>query len=332
MIPPFALVEQAVNDGLFPGAAVGMVTADGTLYQAAFGASQREPTIIPLHHHMYFDLASLTKVLFTVREILLLVEEGKVDLDSRIQQWLPEILTSNRDLLENVTVRQLLMHEAHLPASVPLYEWVGTPESRKTRFLNEVWQKGANVYSDVGYILLGLLIERIRGTPLQHRPLPPGLTFRPNPDCAVATEHCRLRRRVLRGEVHDENAYALGGAAGHAGLFGTVSGVMEVLQDVLNGRWLSAAAMDEMLRPGSATRALGWERKHHGWSGGSLAGASAIGHTGFTGTGCWVDIGRGVAWILLTNDVHPRRRHAAPIINLRRFFGNAVAVFHATGP
>lgn len=321
----FRAVERAVHNRLVPGAVAGVVTRDGRAQVQAYGYAQLDPEVVPLHKDMYFDLASLTKVLLTVRAVLRLAEEGHLDLGSRIHNWLPEVLSAPGKPLRAATVRSLLTHQAGLPASPRAFEWPGPADVRLARVPAEAWALGPNVYSDVGYILLGLIVERICGVRLGQLPLDEGFSFAPPPGDTVATERCALRGRVLRGEVHDENAYALGGVAGHAGLFGTMHGVLGTLLSILRKSWVSPAALEEMLRPASATRALGWERKHLGWSGGSLASPTSIGHTGFTGTGCWLDPGRGVAWALLTNAVHPVRSDAAGIINLRRFFGNVVA-------
>jgi CubicO group peptidase (beta-lactamase class C family) len=152
------------------------------------------------------------------------------------------------------------------------------------------------------------------------------LTFNPNnrEDCA-ATERDPWRGRMLRGEVHDENCFALGGATGHAGLFGSLRAVLAYVQDLMNGRVLSPAALEVMRRPHHAERALGWQISGPGFSGGSLCSPQTLGHTGFTGTGVWMDFGRGYAWALLTNRVHPSRHRETGIAELRRAVGNAVA-------
>ena len=125
----------------------------------------------------------------------------------------------------------------------------------------------------------------------------------------------------MRGEVHDENAFALGGAAGHAGLFGTIDGVLDVAERLLQGvePWLA-----QMRTRQSATRCLGWEARHEGWSGGNACSEETIGHTGFTGTGVWIDFRRGLCWALLTNRVHPTRHRDTGIDALRRRVGDLI--------
>src|ERR1700744_1835045 len=134
--------------------------------------------------------------------------------------------------------------------------------------------------------------------------LPPGLTWYPEPSETAATERGTWRGRVLRGEVHDENAFALGGAAGHAGLFGTIDGLLDFAQGLLR---VGEPALAGIRTKQSAPRTLGWEARHQGWSGGDTCSEETIGHTGFTGTGLWIDFHRGLAWSLLTNRVHPTR-------------------------
>ena len=173
--------------------------------------------------------------------------------------------------------------------------------------LQRDWRHGPPVYSDINFILLGIVIERVTGQPLNQQPLQAGFTFAPDPDTCAATEFCRWRERMLRGEVHDENAFALGGAAGHAGLFGAIDPVLDFAAAILNGTALRPETISLMRTRQSAQRALGWEMKYDGWSGGALCSDDTIGHTGFTGTGLWIDFRREIAWSLLTNRVHPTR-------------------------
>ncbi|WP_234553878.1 serine hydrolase domain-containing protein [Thermus caliditerrae] len=317
-----ALLEEAVQKGVVPGVAFGVVFADGRREAFHLGLAQREPEPVPLEAGFYFDLASLTKPLFTLKEVLKAVEEGLLDLDDPLAQHLPEMLWLKDHPLKGVSVRALLAHTAGLPPWEALYTW-GEGEALKARFLQHPWPLGEPAYSDIGYMLLGLLLERVRGRPLRDFPLPAGLTFAPPQERSVATERCPWRGRVLRGEVHDENAFALGGAAGHAGLFGTLEGVLGELGAILQGTWLSRAALEEMQRP-HGERLLSWERKRPGWHGGSLVSERAFGHTGFTGVGVWVDPEWGYAWALLTNAVHPTR-HRPSLVPLRRAVGNALA-------
>ncbi|WP_456445636.1 serine hydrolase domain-containing protein [Oceanithermus sp.] len=320
------ILEAAVAGGGVPGAALGVVSAAGERASLQLGRARLEPEPQPLEADAWFDLASLTKVLFTLPEVLRLAGEGRLDLDDPLAHHLPEAGWLQEDApLARLTVRRLLAHQTGLPAWVPLYTWGERPETLKARLLQERWVLGEPVYSDVGYMLLGLLLERLRARELKRFELPAGLTFAPDPDRSVATERCPWRGRVLVGEVHDENAFALGGAAGHAGLFGTLDGVLGRAHAWLTGTELPPAAHAAAVEPHSEERLLGWVRRHPGWSGGSLASPSAYGHTGFTGTGVWIDPDRGYAWALLTNRVHPSRHRENPLPELRRAVGNALA-------
>lgn len=168
------------------------------------------------------------------------------------------------------------------------------------------------------------MLERVSGRPLGEFALDAELTFVPDPAHAVATEDCPWRGRVLRGEVHDEKAFALGGPAGHAGLFGTLDGVLAQAERLLRGGWLGKAAQAAAVRPESGGHTLAFVQSQPGWSGGSLCSARAFGHTGFTGTGLWVDPEYGLAWTLLTNRVHPSRHTSIDTQALRRAVGNTL--------
>jgi CubicO group peptidase (beta-lactamase class C family) len=317
-----APVAQAVPAQI-PGAALGVVTAEGDRAVSVFGLAQREPDAEPLCRSMWFDLASLTKVLFTTPMILDLVALGRISLDDRLTGAIPDLRQYDRDAAERwLTFRQCLSHQTHLPAVEPLYTYGLDPNTLRAFILQRVWRVQPQVYSDINFMLLGIAIERLSGCALADLELPAGLAWRPDPTEAVATERCTWRGRVMRGEVHDENAFALGGAAGHAGLFGTVDGVLDAAHRLLQGvdPWLP-----ELRARQTATRCLGWEARHEGWSGGNACSEEAIGHTGFTGTGVWVDFARGLAWTLLTNRVHPTRHRETGIDALRRRVGDLIA-------
>ena len=315
-------VAEAVR-GAIPGAVLGVATRDGDRAACAVGSAPEEPHAIPVRRETWFDLASLTKVLFTTPAILHLVAQGRIGLDDTLAAAIPDLRQYDLAAPERrLTFRQCLAHQTHLPAVEPLYTYGQDPVTLRAFVLQREWRVGAPVYSDINFILLGIAIERLTGRPLHEQPLRPGLSFRTDPEGAAATERCTWRGRVLRGEVHDENAFALGGAAGHAGLFGTVDGVLDAAQEMLDGRAPGVAAMRARH---SATRTLGWEARHDGWSGGDACSDDTIGHTGFTGTGLWVDFQRGIAWTLLTNRVHPTRHRDTGIAALRRRVGDLIA-------
>ena len=219
-----------------------------------------------------FDLASLTKVIFTTTAILRLVEQGRIALDQPLGELIPDLRQYDLKAAERaLTVRQCLAHQTFLPAVEPLYTYGQDPQTLRAFVLQRVWQQGPPVYSDINFILLGIVIERVTGQPLKQQPLDAGFTFAPDPDDCAATEFCRWRERMLRGEVHDENAFALGGASGHAGLFGAIDPVLDFAAAILNGTALRPETIALMRTRQSAQRALGWEMKYDGWSGGAPA-------------------------------------------------------------
>lgn len=316
-----ASVAEAVRAQI-PGAALGVVTTDGDRAVAVFGLAQREPEPAPMRRSTWFDLASLTKVMFTTPTILQLVVQGYIALDDPLTRVMPDLRQYHRDAAERrLTFRQCVSHQTHLPAVEPLYTYGQDADTLRAFILQRVWQQGPPVYSDINFMLLGIAIERLKGCRLAEVELPLGLTWRPDPSDTAATERCTWRGRVMRGEVHDENAFALGGAAGHAGLFGTIDGVLDAAHRLLQGTdpWLP-----DLRKRQSATRCLGWEAHHEGWSGGNACSDLTIGHTGFTGTGIWIDFARGLAWTLLTNRVHPTRHRDTGIDALRRTVGDLV--------
>jgi CubicO group peptidase (beta-lactamase class C family) len=321
LAPVIDSVARAVATQI-PGAVLGIVTTAGDRAVTALGQAQIEPTPARMHRDTWFDLASLTKVLFTTPTILRLAAQGRIGLDDKLTSAIPDLRQYDPHAAErHLTFRQCLSHQTHLPAVEPLYTYGQDPATLRAFILQRVWQAGAPVYSDINFILLGVAIERLTGCLIGEQPLPPGLTFHPVPDESAATERCTWRGRVMRGEVHDENAFALGGAAGHAGLFGTIDGVLDAALGLLRGDEPGLAGIRAMQ---SATRTLGWEARHDGWSGGDTCSDETIGHTGFTGTGVWIDFRRGIAWSLLTNRVHPTRHRDTGIVELRRRVGDLV--------
>ncbi|MGQ2930244.1 MAG: serine hydrolase domain-containing protein [Sphingopyxis sp.] len=322
----FAPALEAVESGRIPGAALGVVTADGRTAVRLTGMAALVPDRETLTRDHWFDLASLSKVIATTTIILTLAEQGRLDLDRVLTDAIPDL--RQYDVAgaaeRRLTFRDCLMHRSFLPAVEPIYTYGGDPARLRAFVLQREWRHGPPVYSDINFILLGIAIERITGAPLSAWPLGEALAFGPPPGPAVATEHCSWRERVMKGEVHDENAYALGGAPGHAGLFGTVDGVLGFAAAMLRGEILSPAMMAEIRTAGENHRTCGWERAFAGWHGGDACSAETIGHTGFTGTGLWIDFERGLAWTLLTNRVHPTRHFDSGIVALRAATGNAL--------
>jgi CubicO group peptidase (beta-lactamase class C family) len=321
----FEPAAAAVREERIPGAVLGMVASNGERSVRLAGCSQIVPVRESVSRETWFDLASLTKVIFTTTTILHLVDNGLIALDDPLTTAIPDLRQYDLNAAERrLTFRQCLAHQTHLPAVEPLYTYGQDPQTLRAFVLQRVWPRGEPVYSDINFILLGLAIERLTGRALTDQALAAGLTFRPDPLRCAATERCTWRGRVLRGEVHDENAFALGGASGHAGLFGTIDGVLDFALALLKGDVLSGESLAAVRSRQSDTRTLGWEARYPGWSGGDACSAGTIGHTGFTGTGLWVDFDRGLAWSMLTNRVHPTRHRDSGILPLRRRTGELV--------
>lgn len=322
----FAPALASVESGRIPGATLGVVTADGARAIRTAGLAQRTPAPEPLTREHWFDLASLTKVVFTTAVVLRLADEGRIDLDRPLTDAIPDLRQYDvADAPERrLTFRDCLLHRTFLPAVEPIYTYGDEPERLRVFVLQREWRQGPPVYSDINFILLGIAVERLTGGGLDALPLGDGLSWSPPPGPAVATEHCPWRVRVLKGEVHDENCFAMGGRTGHAGLFGTVDAVLDFAQALLDGSGASPAMLEAIRTPLEGHRTAGWEIRHPGWPGGQGCSAGTIGHTGFTGTGMWVDFDRRLAWTLLTNRVHPTRHFDSGIFDLRPATGEAL--------
>lgn len=323
---PIETIANLIARTRIAGGVVGIVRLDGSRDVAWTGSAQREPIETPMARDTCFDLASLTKVIFTTTTILRLVDQGRIALDAKLTDAIPDLRQYDMNAAERrLTFRQCLSHQTHLPAVEPLYTYGQDPATLRAFVLQREWRAGPPVYSDINFILLGIAIERLTGAPLSEQPLAPGFAFRPDRDRCAATEFCTWRGRMMRGEVHDENAFAFGGASGHAGLFGTIDAVLDFALSLLDGSGLSAEGLSAIRQRVAGSRTVGWEAKHDGWHGGDACPDATIGHTGFTGTGLWIDFERGLAWSLLTNRVHPTRHRDTGILALRRCVGDAVA-------
>jgi CubicO group peptidase (beta-lactamase class C family) len=259
-------------------------------------------------------------VIFTTPRILAHAAAGRFDLDAPLTTLLPDLRQYNADAWERkVTFRQCLGHQTPFPGVFPLYTYGDDPARLRAFVLQHEWAAGPSVYSDINFILLGLALERLEGRTIRAMPPGDGFSWAPDPAVTAATENCQWRGRVLVGKVHDENCFALQGS-GHAGLFGTARAVLGYARALLDGT-IDATLMRTALSP---KRTHGWERPYDGWSGGDHCSPETIGHTGFTGTGLWIDFAHGHAWTLLTNRVHPSRHADSGIVTLRRAVGDRV--------
>ena len=320
----FQPLERAVTTSRIPGGVLGIVEIGGERKVRAVGQAQLIPRTRPMEVETVFDLASLTKVIFTTPRILALAKAGEIDLDAPLTSILPDLRQYDADAWERkVTFRQCLAHQTPFPAVEPIYTYGRDPQLLRAFVLQREWRAVRPVYSDINFILLGLALERLTGLGIRQMDPGPGFSFEADSEIAAATENCTWRHRVLSGEVHDDNCSALEGA-GHAGLFGSAGAVLDFAQGLLEGTAASEAAISLMRIPVSKTRTLGWEHAFDGWSGGRLCSEGTIGHTGFTGTGLWIDFDRGRAWTLLTNRIHPTRHFDSGIAELRQTVGDMV--------
>ena len=320
----FEPLQIAVATARIPGGVLGVVDRNGNRAIRVTGRAQTVPPLRPMQQDTWFDLASLTKVIFTTPRILALAEAGVIDLDAPLTSVLPDFRQYNVDAWERkITFRHCLGHQTPFPGVVPLYTNGTDPDQLRAYVLQHEWTAGPSVYSDINFILLGIALERLERKTIRQMDAGTGFAWRADPDQAAATEECHWRNRVLVGEVHDENCSALQGS-GHAGLFGTADSVLDFAQGLLDGSGATTGAIALMRAPLSAKRTHGWERLYDGWSGGDLCSPDTIGHTGFTGTGLWIDFAGGRAWTLLTNRVHPSRHFDSGILALRRAVGDAI--------
>ncbi|MEN9231261.1 MAG: serine hydrolase domain-containing protein [Thermostichus sp. DG02_5_bins_236] len=348
---PLETVIDAAIPRLFPAAQVAIRQGGESLFARAFGYLEVAANQQPVQSDTYFDLASLTK-LYTATACMTLVEAGVAHLDQPVSTLLPELqgsrplcpyedplqpgqwiaLEPERGSLvaaEQVTLRQLLSHSSGLPAWRPLFREADAASARQMALHTFFsYRPGSRVvYSDIGFILLGLGLERLLGKSLdlivQEQVLHPlqlrNTQFYPGdpfshptllPPCAP-TEWCLWRRRRLIGEVHDENAARLGGIAGHAGLFATAEEVAAFGESFLQGSLLQPETVAEMTREQMGGRGLGFALRARDPLASSFPfSPGTFGHTGFTGTSLWIDPQRQLVVALLTNAVyHGRADH-----------------------
>ncbi len=346
------ILLHGVLDRAFPSAVAEAGRKDGAVWRRAFGALTYEPDSAETTTDTVFDLASLTKPIATTTLVMRAVEGRLLALTDPVRKWLPEWRGSDR---ESVTIRDLLSHSSGLPAYLPFFrDHAGRIEFEPAICHTplEYAPGSQSIYSDLGFMLLGFILEDAHGASGQ-----PGrfnqaatlsaqfrrvasfvtaepLTFNPPRPWRPRTAPTELdpwRGRMLIGEVHDENAWGLGGAAGHAGLFGTAGAVgsfaQAVLQTIAGERLLAEpSTFREFIRPTDvpgSSRALGWDTMRPTSSCGTRMSSTSIGHTGFTGTSLWIDWERDLYVVLLTNRVHPTRENTR-IQAIRPAFHDAV--------
>jgi len=336
-----SIINAAIADHAAPAMAVAIGRYDNLIYLHSYGRLTYADTSPAVDEHTRFDMASLTKVVATTTAAMMLEEQGKLDINRTVASYLPEFNAADK---KDITVRQLITHRGGLEAFAPLWATL----KGKQQFLAAInsrplaYPPGTkSVYSDWDYVLMGFIVERITGQTLdtytaQHIFGPLGMSetgYRPDTveRRHIAPTEIDTLRGLVWGKVHDENANAMGGVSGHAGLFSTAHDMAIFARMLLNGgsvgsvrllapttiaRW--TAAQD----PGSS-RALGWDTPAPHSSAGRYFSPRSYGHTGFTGTSIWTDPERGVWVVLLTNRVYPTRNNqkAGP---LRRAVADAV--------
>ena len=334
--PAFEVIEKAIADRAFPGATLA-VGYRGKLSLHAFGNLRYDAKSPAVNIHTMYDIASLTKVVVTTTLVEKLVEgdfPSPLSLDSPIERYLPEWTTGPMpEWRHKVTVRHLMTHTSGLP---PFKEYWRTSTSKQEtlrRIFAEPleYEPGSKVvYSDLGIILMAEIIQRLTGQPLDQLakecifdPLgmqqsmynPPKKLW---PEIAPTEFDNQLRHRLVQGEVHDENAFAIGGVSGHAGVFSTAPDLAVLCQMLLNGgvyahqRILKRATIAQFTAPQTLaqnTRTLGWVVPTENSSSGHYFSVHSYGHTGFTGTTIWIDPDRQLFVVLLTNRVHPTREN-----------------------
>ena len=333
------LMQSGVEERVFPGAVLLAARGDEILFHQAYGYASLIPEKQFLHRDTIFDLASLTKPLATTLAIMALIEKGLLSLDQLLEFW------SERNHFpeqKKITIRQLLAHSAGFPAYQPYYSDLIHHSGNKKAILRDrvlreplLYPPGSQtVYSDLGFIVLEWIFEETAEEGLDtwtrkniYQPLGlPYLGFRPitlsgvsDPENYAATEDCPWRKKILRGEVHDDNAYAVGGVSGQAGLFGTASEIYQILralkraydrpddQNFFDGA-LVRLFWEKQQWPQGTTRALGFDTpSEKESSAGRFFSSKSVGHLGFTGTSFWLDLEKDLLVVLLTNRIHPTR-------------------------
>jgi CubicO group peptidase (beta-lactamase class C family) len=328
------IVARGIKAGGYPGASVVVGRKGYAIFQKGFGKlgwTTSSPRVSS--DKSIYDLASLTKVVGTTTAAMVLFDQGRLDLDAPVNTYLPAFSGGWKD---SITVRHLLTHRSGLPAGRDLWRVARTADEARAAVLStnlECRPGQCYIYSDLGADVLGFVIEAVAGESLDvflnekvFEPL--GMTdtfFRPADSLSyriAPTEIAPPRGYPLKGEVHDENAYALGGVAGHAGLFSTAADLSIFAQMMLNGgeyngvRILSDSAVALFTHRAAGTRALGWDTADGDGGAGKFLDSRAYGHTGYTGTSIWIDPERQMFVLLLTNRVHAARaRRPAKVIS-----------------
>ena len=325
-----SIIEKAIIDSAFPGAVL-LVSKDGKIiHEKAYGHFTYNSDSKEVSLNTIFDLASVSKVIGTTTAVMMLIDGDEIHLDDKVIKYLPEF---NNNGKENITIRNLLLHNSGLAAFKKYYDIYSTAEEVINDIMNltpEQEPGSKYVYSDLGLITLQKVIEKVSGKSLdkfldENLFTPLGMTstmYNPPPElkdnCMPTELDDFWRMRQLQGEVHDERAYMLNGVAGHAGLFSTANDLAKFLQMILqkgnyNGKQYIKPETVEMFtkkQSEQSSRGLGWDTKSpEGSSAGKYFSLLSYGHTGYTGTSVWTDPLVNSFVILLTNRVYPTRNN-----------------------
>ena len=324
------IIQSAIKDSAFPGAAV-LVSKEGeVIYENAFGHLTYDDTSAAVTVNTIYDIASLTKVIATTTAVMICYEKNLFTLDDPVAKYIPEFLQNGK---EKITIKNLLLHNSGLPAFKRFYKDFTSADDVINDIYNSPlsYETGSKtVYSDLGSITLAKIVEQVTGKKFDvfckeeiFIPLQMNSTFFDPPDSFVykiaPTEYDNYwRKKLVWGEVHDETASLLNGVAGHAGLFSTIEDISNLLQLFLNDGTFNG---EQIIKPATvklfttrysdkSTRALGWDTKsREKSSAGNLFNITSFGHTGFTGTSVWLDPTRDLFVVFLTNRVYPTREN-----------------------
>ena len=364
LIPAFELLDRAVAGGAFPGGVLAVGLRDQVVIHP-FGKLSVSAKAGAVNADAIYDIASLTKVVGTTTSLMMLVQEKRLDLAMPVERLLPEWAAGAKSdpdpsWRSRVTAQMLMLHDAGLPAHRDFYNEAPGRDAVLARVMAEplVREPGKQVeYSDLSFILLGEIVQRVTGESLdvlEERNIfkPVGMAetlFNPPKSLrariAPTEDDTQFRKRLVQGEVHDENAWAMGGVAGHAGIFSTAGDLAAFAQMILNGgiyayhRVLERATIHEFtarVAIADSARALGWDVPTAGSSSGHYFSPRSFGHTGFTGTSLWIDPERELFVILLTNRVNPTRanekiRQVRPALHDAVLEALGLATEHAAG-
>ncbi len=336
------LLNEGANNEEFPGVSFAIVCKDGLILEDFVGCKQLYPTKESLLGNEIYDIASLTKVISTTTLIMKLIEDSKCSLHTNVSEVLP------RFKHQEVEIQHLLTHSSGLPADIKQAYKLRS----RTDVIDRVYQKelinpvGEKiVYSDVGYILLGLIVEKLSGKQLNEfayytifKPLDmTNTSYHPKKERCAPTElrEDEVYTGYLKGKVHDEKSYAMNGLSGHAGLFSTVNDLSKFILSILNNdeKVLKKETVDSLFplrikqeRSNLAplVRAYGWDKPTKGGTAGDYFDfEDTIVHTGFTGCNMWINRKQGIGYVMLSNAVHPKRGNNG-ILKYRNKIGNII--------